>query len=90
MGINIEVDTKNFLAMLKKRTEVKCNSYLNKLIISGMGGSGIGGRIVESLAKYEDIGNIFSWSNYGIPAGLSSDDNVICISYSGNTKNPDG
>ena len=85
MGINIEVDTKNFLAMLKKRTEVKCNSYLNKLIISGMGGSGIGGRIVESLAKYEDIGNIFSWSNYGIPAGLSSDDNVICISYSGNT-----
>ena len=85
MGIDIERDTNNFLEMLKKSTKAKSYSYPNKLVVSGMGGSGIGGRIVESVAKYEDIGDILSWNSYGIPAGLSLEDNVICISYSGNT-----
>ena len=31
------------------------------------------------------IGEIFAWNNYGIPAWMTSNDNVICISYSGNT-----
>lgn len=85
MGIKIEEDTIGFLDMLKTKLDVKGNSYPNKLLISGMGGSGIGGRIMESLANFEDIGDISSWSNYGLPAWLSSSDNVICISYSGNT-----
>ena len=71
--------------MLKTKVSVKSNSYPNKLLISGMGGSGIGGRIMESLANYEELGDIFSWNNYGLPKWISSDDNVICISYSGNT-----
>ena len=59
MGISIEVDTKNFLDMLKTKVDVKGNSYPNKLLISGMGGSGIGGRIMESLANFEDIGKYY-------------------------------
>ena len=85
MSINIVDDTHNFLTMLKKETNVKSNSYSKRLLISGMGGSGIGGKIVETLAAYEDIGQVFSWNNYGVPAWMSLDDNLICISYSGNT-----
>ena len=85
MTISIEEDTKNFLVMLNKETNVKNNSYNNRILISGMGGSGIGGRIMETIAQYENIGDIFSWNNYGLPEWITSDDNVICISYSGNT-----
>ena len=85
MSIDIFSDTKNFLPMLTKELSVGRKSYPNKVLISGMGGSGIGGRIMETLAAYENIGQIFSWNNYGIPAWISSGDCVICISYSGNT-----
>ena len=85
MSIDIVSDTKNFLTMLKKEIDVSIRSYPNKVLISGMGGSGIGGRIMETLAAYEDIGQVFSWNNYGLPAWISSSDSVICISYSGNT-----
>ena len=85
MSINIVEDTKNFLTMLENKKNIGRNSYTNKVLISGMGGSGISGRIMETLATCEDIGQVFSWNNYGMPKWMSSDDNVICISYSGNT-----
>ena len=85
MGISIDVDTRSFLNMLKAKVDVRGGSYPNQVLISGMGGSGIGGRIAESLANFENIGNVRSWNNYGLPLWLSSNDNVICISYSGNT-----
>ena len=85
MGMTIEEDTKDFLNMLNKEVVVESVKYPNKILISGMGGSGIGGRIMETLANYNDVGEIFAWNNYGIPAWISSKDNVICISYSGNT-----
>ena len=34
---------------------------------------------MKLLVKY------FAWNNYGIPEWMTSNDNVICISYSGNT-----
>jgi len=85
MTVSIEKDTKNFLDMFKNVINVKKSSYSNKILISGMGGSGISGRIMETLAQYDNIGEIFSWNNYGLPKWVSSKDNVICISYSGNT-----
>ena len=85
MAISIEEDTKNFLEMFKKQIKLKNNSYSNKLLISGMGGSGISGRIMETISQYQKIGEIFSWNNYGMPEWISPNDNVICISYSGNT-----
>ena len=85
MTIRIVEDTKNFLEMLKKEVNIINSSYTNKVLISGMGGSGIGGRIMETMAQYQKIGDVFSWNNYGMPEWISSNDNVICISYSGNT-----
>ena len=85
MAISIEEDTKNFLEMFKKKVNIRKSSYTNKVLISGMGGSGISGRIMETMAQYQKIGRIISWNNYGMPEWISSNDNVICISYSGNT-----
>ena len=85
MSVDVEQDTKNFLDMLKSEINVESNKYPSKLLISGMGGSGIGGRILETLANSDNIGEIFAWNNYGVPAWISSSDSVICISYSGNT-----
>ena len=85
MTISIEEDTKNFLVMLKKEIVVKSGTYPKKTLIAGMGGSGIGGRIMETLANYNTIGEISSWNSYGIPEWISSEDSLICVSYSGNT-----
>ena len=85
MSASIEEDTKNFLGMFKTKINTKTGSYPNKILISGMGGSGISGRIMETVAQYENIGEIFSWNNYGIPKWITPEDNIICISYSGNT-----
>ena len=52
MGMTIEEDTKDFLNMLNKEVVVESVKYPNKILISGMGGSGIGGRIMETLANY--------------------------------------
>ena len=67
MSINIVEDTHNFLTMLERKIDISKNSYSNKILISGMGGSGIGGRIIETLAAYEQIGQVSSWNSYGIP-----------------------
>ena len=85
MSVNIVEDTHNFLAMLEKKINIDRNSYSDKVLICGMGGSGIGGRIMETLANCVSFGEIFAWNNYGIPEWMTSNDNVICVSYSGNT-----
>ena len=54
MSVNIVDDTHNFLTMLERKIDIDRNSYPNKVLISGMGGSGIGGRIMETLANYID------------------------------------
>ena len=85
MSIDVEEDTRNFLKMLNKKINVKPVTYEEKILISGMGGSGIGGRILETLGYYDSIGEIIAWTNYGLPNWIKPEDNVICISYSGNT-----
>ena len=85
MSIDIEEDTRNFFNMLNKKINAKPVTYEKKLLISGMGGSGIGGRILETLGHYDSIGEILAWTNYGLPNWIKPEDNVICISYSGNT-----
>ena len=85
MSITIQEDTKDFLFMLNKEINVESYAYPNKVLISGMGGSGIGGKIMQTLANYEALGEIFAWDSYGIPMWINSEDSVICVSYSGNT-----
>ena len=56
-----------------------------KIIISGMGGSGIGGQILSSISDSEGFANITYWNNYNLPKWANKDCLVICVSYSGNT-----
>ena len=60
---------------------------VKRVVIIGMGGSAIGGRILESLS-YSDRGmvSVEVCGNYDLPSYVDKDTLVIACSYSGNTK----
>lgn len=71
---------------LKLAAEVKIENAYEKIILCGIGGSMIPGEI---LASYLDMaglnGKVFLNRDYDLPAWASSNDLVVCISWSGNT-----
>ncbi len=84
MGIEIEKDTMDFTKMFKNKDIAKRLENVERVIVSGMGGSGISGDIAASLSN-SDL-QIISWKNYNLPDWTQKKDYVICISYSGNTE----
>ena len=62
------------------------NSQLSNVLISGLGGSGIGGTIVSQLVSNEAKIPIVVSKDYFIPDFLSENTLVIICSYSGNTE----
>jgi len=83
--MNIEKDTKNFLGMWKSVNFDLSNVNDKLIIISGMGGSGIGGQILSAISENEGFTQITSWNNYNLPKWTTENCFVICVSYSGNT-----
>ncbi|MCB9182589.1 MAG: bifunctional phosphoglucose/phosphomannose isomerase [Flavobacteriales bacterium] len=59
--------------------------YTN-VVVTGLGGSGIGGRIAAQLVAGEAICPIEVYSNYYLPAYVGKGSLVIACSYSGNTE----
>lgn len=59
--------------------------YTN-VVVTGLGGSGIGGRIAAQLVAAEAICPIEVYSNYYLPAYVGKGSLVIACSYSGNTE----
>ncbi len=59
---------------------------VNKIIISGMGGSAIGGDLLRSVLHYECKIPLFVNRNYYLPAFADENTLVIISSYSGNTE----
>ena len=59
---------------------------ISNVIITGMGGSAIGGGIVRRLALAESKLPIWVHRDYGVPAFLDEKTLVIASSYSGNTE----
>lgn len=55
------------------------------ILITGMGGSNIGGALVSSLSQDINI-PVVIWRDYGIPGWVDKNTLVIAISYSGNTE----
>lgn len=55
------------------------------ILITGMGGSSIGGALVAGLAKNANI-PVVIWRDYGIPGWVNKDTLVVAISFSGNTE----
>jgi len=83
--MEIEQDTLNFINMFENKKNYQLEDRKGRILISGMGGSGIGGLIASALSN--QIGNlqVIPWANYGLPQWVNENDQIICISYSGNT-----
>src|SRR5436190_15140222 len=56
------------------------------LIVAGMGGSGIGGRIARAILADQASRPVLSVGEYGLPGWITPDTTVLCASYSGETE----
>lgn len=61
-------------------------SPFTNVVITGLGGSGIGGRIAAQMVAHEATCPIEVYSNYYLPAYVGKGSLVIASSYSGNTE----
>jgi glucose/mannose-6-phosphate isomerase len=84
---------KRFPAQLKDALEIaetstirSHQSIINKVVMAGMGGSGMGGNIVADLIKEECPCPFISLNSYQLPAYVDKNTLVIISSYSGNTE----
>ena len=83
--MQIKEDIMNFLELWNSAEFEKSVLKEGQIIISGMGGSGIGGQILSSISDSEGFANITHWNDYNLPKWANKNCLVICISYSGNT-----
>ena len=83
--MEIEEDTLNFIHMFKTKDNYVDDAKSGRLLISGMGGSGISSLIASALCNHMADLQVIPWADYGLPNWINSEDKIICISYSGNT-----
>lgn len=83
----------NFSKHLKDALEIGAKATFNKpsksytnILVCGLGGSGIGGTIVQKLLEKELTIPFLTNKGYHIPAFVDHNSLVICCSYSGNTE----
>ncbi|HLC39135.1 MAG TPA: bifunctional phosphoglucose/phosphomannose isomerase [Patescibacteria group bacterium] len=95
-----QIDTKNtrkYIAELGPQIQLGWSSaqkliipsfYPNtsKVVILGMGGSGIAGALVQALLKKENPHPIIIHRDYGVPAFVDNKTLVIAVSHSGGTE----
>ena len=82
-----------FPAQLKEAVEIASKAKLsplakpvNKVIICGLGGSGIGGTIAKEILFDEATVPIEVLKSYTLPSYIDEHTLIICSSYSGNTE----
>lgn len=66
--------------------DLKFNTPIKDIVVSGMGGSGIGGSIVKGFIHNSLKFPFEIINDYNLPAYVSENTLVICSSYSGNTE----
>lgn len=59
---------------------------INKILMTGMGGSGLGARIIESVYADNLTYPVVRYNGYGLPAWVDDKTLVICSSFSGTTE----
>jgi len=59
---------------------------INKMVMTGMGGSGLGARVIESIFGLELKIPLIRINDYDLPDWVDEKTLVICSSYSGNTE----
>jgi glucose/mannose-6-phosphate isomerase len=82
-----------FPRQLEEALEIGRKATLNapggpysNVVVTGLGGSGIGGRIAAQLVHREATCPIEVYNNYYLPGYVGKDSLVIACSYSGNTE----
>jgi glucose/mannose-6-phosphate isomerase len=82
-----------FGSQLRHALEIGANAslkenkkHIRNVMITGLGGSGIGGTIVSELVAQECIVPICSNKGYDLPEYINENTLVICSSFSGNTE----
>ena len=80
--MKIEDDTLNFIRMFRKEKVPNSTEHSGRIIVAGMGGSGMSGDIASAMCNSPQV---VSWKNYNLPPWANSRDFVVCVSYSGNT-----
>lgn len=58
---------------------------INKVLVCGMGGSGIAGQLAKELFSDQPI-LIETWADYGLPGWVDAHTAIIAVSYSGDTE----
>ena len=59
--MDIEADTLNFLEMWKNAKPELSNKNSRPIIVTGMGGSGIGGQILSAICDLEGFEWTYQW-----------------------------
>lgn len=82
---------KNFPYQIEEAAEIANEQKVpklkfNNIIVTGIGGSAIGGELIASWAFYELGINIFVNQNYTLPKFADKESLVFAVSYSGNTE----
>ncbi len=73
-------------AEINKLKFPKACSLAKNVVIAGMGGSALGGRIIDSLVPFRARAPIEIFTEYHLPNYVNKDTLVIASSYSGNTE----
>lgn len=83
----------DFTKQLKEAIEIANSAELkpaansiNNVVICGIGGSGIGGKIIANLTRLESKIPVATCNEYDIPSYVNENSLVIASSYSGNTE----
>ena len=74
------------LAIGRAATLTRPSKTISNIVISGLGGSGIGGKIVSQLVAEQSALPIVCTNDYVLPAFVGPETLVIISSYSGDTE----
>lgn len=71
---------------LNEKTVVDSSKPISNIVICGMGGSGMAGRLIADSLRNEISVPIVIHADYGLPAFANNHSLVIAVSFSGNTE----
>jgi glucose/mannose-6-phosphate isomerase len=78
---------KQFAVGLKAAEDVKVQGNFENVIVSGMGGSGLPGKMLKQIASHLKVKiPVYIHSDYNLPHQVNKKSLIIAISYSGNTE----
>jgi len=66
--------------------KIGINKDFSEIVFWGMGGSGIGGRVLSDISNKCGNKIIFGGGGYNIPNWVDNNTLFVCVSYSGNTE----